>query len=115
MRTHPQIMMDGTGGYLLTGIKVDHGLKDSTDDPNVNRNPLVNPSVNPSNPNSSIQDETDAKPVTPAGTFQIDTCSVRSDLDVKPNINEGKKSDTDLNTKPDGDSMEPPLKRTKSN
>ena len=114
MRTHPQIMMDGTGGYLLTGIKVDNGLQDSTDDPDVSRNPPVNPPVNPSNPNSCIQDETDAKlkPVIPAETSQIDSCS---DVDVKPNVHEGNKSDADFTTKPDGDSMEPPLKRTKSN
>ncbi|CAB3982482.1 tRNA (adenine(58)-N(1))-methyltransferase non-catalytic subunit TRM6 [Paramuricea clavata] len=108
MRTHPHIMMDGTGGYLLTGIKVDPGLNDSTDNPNVNRNPAANPPVNPTNPGPSTQDKTDVKPVIPAGTSDNDP----DPADLKDNP--GNKSDTDHNTMPDGDSAEPPSKRTKS-
>ncbi len=111
MRTHPHIMMDGTGGYLLTGIKVDHGLKDPTDNPDLNRNPAANPPVKPTNPDPGTKDKTDVKPVIPSyidPDWDLDYIS--GNLKDEP----GSKSDTDLNAKPDGDSVEPPSKRTKS-
>ena len=68
-------MMDGTGGYLLTGIKVDNRSNVSTDNPNVNLNPPVK--VNPSDANHGTQDERDVKParpvIKPAGTSPIDS------------------------------------------
>ena len=102
-------MMDGTGGYLLTGIKVDHLYKDSTDNPGVHTNPTVNtpvnpllnpsnPLLNPSNPDSCAQKELDVKP---------DISHIDPYRDVDGNT-------TTLMDNPDGDSAEPPSKRTKS-
>lgn len=116
MRTHPQIMMDGTGGYLLTGIKVDHGLNKSADNPGAQRVPTANPPANPIKPDPSAEEETDVKAVSSAAeTSSIDP---ESGPDVKPTILEdspGNNSDTDLNIKPECDCVEPPSKRTKSN
>lgn len=107
-------MMDGTGGYLLTGIKVDHGLNNSADNPGVQRIPTANPSVNPVNADPSTKDRTDVKAASTAGTSRIDP---ESDLDVKPanrKDNPENNSDADLNAKTDCDFVEPPSKRTKS-
>ena len=115
MRTHPYIMMDGTGGYLLTGIKVDHGLNNSVDNPGTQRVPTANPSANPVNPDPSARDKTDVNVANTAGTSPTDP---ESDLDVKPanfKDNLENNSDADLNENTDCDSVEPPSKRTKSN
>ena len=104
MRTHPNIMMDGTGGYLLTGIKVDNG-----ECPSVDLNPSTNLPVGPINPGK--QDETDRKSIAsdappcfnPDGNH-VDTnsCNFEDNLVIK------------TEPEPDEDSAEPPSKRVKS-
>lgn len=104
MRTHPHVMMDGCGGYLLTGIKVEHGLTDSTDNLSVDPN-FSAISSDPTNLDLRKQDKTNVKPVAHNEMLNIDTY-------VKDSA--GKKSDVDFNVKPDGVSVEPPVKKTKS-
>ncbi|XP_028398532.1 tRNA (adenine(58)-N(1))-methyltransferase non-catalytic subunit TRM6-like [Dendronephthya gigantea] len=103
MRTHPHIMMDGTGGYLLTGIKVDNG-----ECPAVNPNLAPNP-VNPTNPGK--RDVTDRKSITSDGPSyanpdgnRVDTnsCNFKDNLEIK------------TDPEPDENSAEPPSKRPKS-
>ena len=99
-------MMDGTGGYLLTGIKVDRGLRDNpTDNPGVNPSP-AHPLVNPTDPNPSTEGKTDAKSVIPVEDSDVNLV----DQDIKSTNFE---DNPEITSKPDGDSVEPPVKRAK--
>ena len=49
-RTHPLIMMDGVGGYLLTAITVEHDLKDKLHEDNLQRDNYCQDSSHEGNP-----------------------------------------------------------------